>query len=84
MRGGPSSRGLAARRVGADCPLRARVLTHAVPMTLHTVLALRAEGLEALASMSIQALEKLLGLGALSRTLGVPVEPRARGPVDDG
>lgn len=39
---------------------------------------------EALASMSIQALEKLIGLGALSRTLGVPVEPYARGPVDDG
>lgn len=37
----------------------------------------------ALAEMSLQNLEKLLRLGELSRTLGVPVEPRARGPVDD-
>lgn len=33
--------------------------------------------------MSLQNLEKLLRLGELSRELGVPLEPRARGPVDD-
>lgn len=36
-----------------------------------------------LADTSIQNLEKLLRLGELARELGVPVEPRARGPVDD-
>jgi hypothetical protein len=36
-----------------------------------------------LADTSIQNLEKLLRLGELSRELGVPVEPRGRGPVDD-
>lgn len=36
-----------------------------------------------LADTSIQSLEKLLKLGDLARELGVPVEPRARGPVDD-
>lgn len=36
-----------------------------------------------LADMSIQGLEKLLRLGELARELGVPLEPRARGPVDD-
>lgn len=37
----------------------------------------------AFADMSLQNLEKLLRLGELSRELGIPVEPRARGPVDD-
>lgn len=36
-----------------------------------------------LADMSIQNLEKLLRLGELARELDVPLEPRARGPVDD-
>lgn len=35
------------------------------------------------ADMSIQSLEKALRLGELARELGVPLEPRARGPVDD-
>lgn len=37
----------------------------------------------ALAETSIQSLEKLLRLGELAQELGVPLEPRARGPVDD-
>lgn len=35
------------------------------------------------ADMSLKNLEKILRLGELSRELGVPLEPRARGPVDD-
>lgn len=35
------------------------------------------------ADMSLQNLEKLLRLGELARELGVPLEPRARAPVDD-
>lgn len=38
---------------------------------------------EALAEMSIQTLEKLLGLGELARRLGLPLEPRGHGPQDD-
>jgi hypothetical protein len=38
---------------------------------------------ELLATCSLSALEKNLGLGQLARELGVPLEPGARGPVDD-
>jgi hypothetical protein len=38
---------------------------------------------ELLATCSLHSLEKSLGLGKLAQELGVPLEPGARGPVDD-
>ncbi len=78
----------AALDLGRDLP-DDRAFGHAVrdlpySATLFSVRKGRAPSLAAaFAGMSIQALEKLLRLGELSRELGVPVEPKAHGPSDD-